>query len=158
MGRGVLSQGNAMQTFRDNAGTPWELSINVASMRRVRDVLGVNLGTIIDGRLMQQILDDPALLGDILYVLCKTQCDERKISDYDFGASLAGESIEAATNALLQELIDFFPPAKRAMLNQLRGLLRSAENNAVQLVMDRIVNPNPLTSGEPSTNAPESVA
>ena len=40
------------------------------------------------------------------------------VSDADFGRALSGDVIDAATTALLEELIDFFPSRRRAILRQ----------------------------------------
>ena len=46
------------------------------------------------------------------------------VTDEEFGRSLAGESIEEATRAFLDELVDFFPGAKRLFLKKAVELSR----------------------------------
>lgn len=152
-----------MKTFTDNANRTWTISINVATIKAVKGILGIDLLSVIDGQLLDKLGNDPIMLGDMLYVLCKQQADAQGVSDEQFGAALAGDAIEAATNAFLQELVDFFPVAKRAALAKMLEKLRTMEARALQLMMDRMENPemenqiNAILHGKSSTNALASV-
>ena len=104
-----------MKTFTDNKGRVWEVELNIRQMKRVRDVLGIDLVNVIsankDGSVstdtLERVANDPILLVDILWVLCEGQAKPAGVTDEDFGSSLAGESIEEATRAFLDELVDF---------------------------------------------------
>ena len=131
-----------MKAFTDNAGRLWEIELNVRQMKRVRDRLGVDLVNVIsageDGSVATDTLDrvanDPILLCDILWVLCEGQAKAAGVTDDDFGSSLAGDSISEATRAFLDELVDFFPGARRAILKKAVGLARRyEEENAAAL-------------------------
>ena len=73
---------------------------------------------------------DPVLLVDLLYCICKVQADAAGVTDEEFGAGLAGDSIQAATDAFLDELIDFFPLGKRQILRRAWTRLQEAETKA----------------------------
>lgn len=115
-----------MRIFKDNKSRSWEVVLNVHQMKRVRAALGVDLVNVItldkDGAvkvdLIDRIANDPCLLVDILYVLTEAQAQKIGVSDVEFGESLAGEAIEEATKAFLDELVDFFPGAKRLFLKK----------------------------------------
>ena len=115
-----------MKVFKDNQGRQWQIALNVYEMKRIRAVLGVDLVNVItldkDGAvkvdLVDRIANDPCLLVDILWVLVEPTAKEEGISDVDFGSSLAGEAITEATAAFLDELVDFFPGAKRLFLKK----------------------------------------
>ena len=70
-----------MKVFTDTKGRSWEIELNVRQMKRVRDVLGIDLVNVIqtnkDGSVATDTLDrvanDPILLVDILWVLCEVQ-------------------------------------------------------------------------------------
>jgi hypothetical protein len=55
----------------------------------------------------------------VIYCICKPDADAQNISDEDFGNAMGGDAIEHATTALLEELVDFFPEAKRLVLRKL---------------------------------------
>ena len=129
-----------MRTFRDNRGRVWQIALNVWEVKRVRAALGVDLANAItvdakgdvNAGLVDRIANDPCLLVDILWVLCEDQAREEGVADVDFGSSLAGDSIEEATTAFLDELVDFFPGARRLFLRKAVDLARkfAAETGA----------------------------
>ena len=98
-----------MKTFKDNAGRDWTIAVNVASIKRLRDTLEVDLMGVIEGDLLQRLYADPVLLVDVVYVLCKPQADKAQVTDVQFGEAMGGDAIELATAALVDEIIDFFP-------------------------------------------------
>lgn len=103
-----------MHTFVDNANRTWEITINVAAVKRVRGLLEVDLyGLVDDGfKSLAKLVSDPVSLADVLYCLCKEQADKLGITDEDFGRGLAGDVIANAADAFVSELIDFFPDAR----------------------------------------------
>lgn len=103
-----------MRIFTDDAGHEWTIRINVAQVKRLRAALGVDLLSLHeDGcKGFTALMSDLVLLVDVLYVLCRDEATQRCVSDEDFGAGLAGESLEQATVAFLAELTDFFPDAR----------------------------------------------
>ena len=104
-----------MKTFVDGQGREWAVEINVNVIKRVRDLLKIDLLEIVEGQLIERLIGDPILLCDVIYVVCKPQAEAKNITDEDFGQAMAGDAIEAATKALLEELADFSPsPRDRA--------------------------------------------
>ena len=121
-----------MRTFKDNEGRTWSVALNVHQMKRVRAHLGIDLVNVIaldpDGKvkvdLVDRIAGDPCLLVDILWVCVEEEAKAAGVTDEQFGRSLAGDSIEEATRAFLDELVDFFPGAKRLFLKKAVALSR----------------------------------
>lgn len=66
-------------------------------------------------------------------VVCKPEADAQQITDESFGAGMAGDAIESATGAFLDELIDFFPQAKRQLLKKAFQKVSEAENKALEM-------------------------
>lgn len=126
-----------MKTFTDNAGRTWSVTINVDAIKRVRGMLDIDLLEVVDGKLIGRLVRDPVLLCDVLYALCQPEATARNISDEEFGRSMAGDAIELATHALLEELADFFPSPKdranlRAGLNKMTQTMDLARDRAAQ--------------------------
>ena len=121
-----------MHIFTDNKGRKWDIVLNVNQMKRVRAVLGIDLVNVItlDAKgevkvdLIDRIANDPCLLVDILCLLTEKQAASLGVSDVQFGESLAGDAIEEATKAFLDELVDFFPGARRLFLQKAVTLAR----------------------------------
>ena len=130
-----------MRTFNDNAGRTWTLAVNVDAVRRVRSILNVDLLEAVEGKLIEKLVGDPILLCDVIYVICKPEADQRSITDEDFGRSMAGDAIDHATTSLLEELVDFFPKSRRALLTKALGKFRQLETKAIQLVDKQLDDP-----------------
>ena len=111
-----------MHNFKDATGRNWEIVVNVGAVKRVRTLCGVDVLAIsdfVEDRDKDlRFLTDPVLLVDVLYVICKNECDARHVSDEEFGRALVGDAIAEASVALLEELIEFFPTEKRAILKK----------------------------------------
>ncbi|MBZ0172448.1 MAG: hypothetical protein K8E66_08720 [Phycisphaerales bacterium] len=128
-----------MKVFKDNAGREWTVEINVASLKRVKSLTGVDLLGVLDGTLIERLIRDPVLLCDAVYAICKPQADERSVSDEDFGRAMAGDAIEHATEALLEELVSFCPsPRDRANLGRVLKATREVMHKARTIVEARL--------------------
>ena len=125
-----------MKIFKDNQNRPWTIVVNVATVKRVRSLLDVNLLDVVkldkkdkpNVDLLEQLASDPVLLCDVIYCICKPDADAQNISDEDFGTAMGGDAIGHATTALLEELVDFFPEAKRLVLRKLMNAGEKVKN------------------------------
>lgn len=157
-----------MRQFKDNAGRTWTVEINVATLKRVRGLTGVDLMQVIEGTLIEKLIRDPVLLCDVVYAVCKPEADAAKVSDEEFGKAMAGDAIEAATGAVLDELISFCPsPRDRANLgrvlqatNRVMEKARDVTEKRIETLtsegeLDKLVNRLLETSGSSSTSALE---
>ena len=120
-----------MKTFTDNMGRTWTLVVNVATIKRVRALCGVDLNSIVEvedgkpaAKLLERLSGDPVLLVDVLYAVCRPECEQKGVSDEDFGAAMAGDAVEQATDALLDEIVDFSPAAKRKAFQRILSASR----------------------------------
>ena len=160
-----------MRSFKDNQGRQWSVEINVAAIKRVRGLTGEDLMQVIEGRLIEKLIRDPVLLCDVVYAICKPEADSRSVSDEEFGKAMAGDAIEAATTAVLEELVGFCPsPRDRANLGRVLQATRKVMDRARDLVekkldsgeLDRLADrllaegSPELTAGSSSISAPES--
>jgi len=165
-----------MKTFNDNAGRTWTITINVDSIKRVKSLLDVNLMEVVDGKLLERLAGDPILLCDVIYAVCKSEADAKSISDEDFGRAMAGDAIDLATTALLEELVDFFPQGRRNLLRKALAKLKKLESMAIEAAQMRLdsqeleqrmakelaaMEPNTvpaevIATGDSSGNSPES--
>lgn len=130
-----------MKTFKDNADRTWTIAINVGAIKRVRSLLDLDLMEAVEGKLIERLIGDPILLCDVIYCLCKTDADSRGVSDEDFGRAMAGDAIELATTALLEELVDFFPQGKRQLLRKALAKLKTLQSTMLSVVNERLDSP-----------------
>lgn len=130
-----------MKTFTDNTGRTWSIAINVGAVKRVRSSLDVNLLDAVEGKLIERLVSDPILLCDVIFVLCQQEAEARGITDEQFGQAMAGDAIDSATSALLEELVDFFPSGKRQVLTKALAKLKAFEAKAIELASKRLDDP-----------------
>ena len=105
-----------MKIWHDTTGRTWATTINVGTIKRVKNLTGKNLLDLAGGALATDVMSDPCLLCDILYALHQPEAEKQGIGDVQFAECLAGDAIEEATDALMAELIDFFPNSQRREL------------------------------------------
>ncbi len=156
-----------MKTFNDNAGRTWTIAINVDAIKRVRSLLDVDLLEIVDGKLIERLIRDPVLLCDVVYAVCRPEADAKSVSDEEFGRAMAGDAIEHATKALLEDLVGFSPsPRDRANLQRVLQTTWNVMDRARDLVekrldsgeLEKVVEQALASAGSSSGAAPESSA
>lgn len=122
-----------MHSFVDRNGQTWSLVVNIGAVKRVRALCnGLNLLELVnvdengktDSKLLDSLSENPVLLVDVLYAICKPEADKLNVSDEKFGDSMNGDSIEVATHALLDEIVDFFPESKRRVFQKMLNATR----------------------------------
>ena len=133
-----------MTSFKDAAGREWRLEINVDTIKRVRgSTLKVNLLDVVDRKsaLLGQLAEDPVFLVDLLFVLCQPQAEKENVSDVVFGQAMAGDVIEQATTALLEEIANFFPAGKRQILMKMLEKIKAIETQVNQKAQQKLDSP-----------------
>lgn len=156
------------RTFIDNAGHSWQIAVTVSTIRRVRAEAGVDLAAA--GRtapggesVLERIASDPVLLADALYAIVRPEAEARKISPEQFGEALAGDAVEAAADALVEEIVDFFPTPVRARWRRAMDLAKAARSRneaQVDRELERMAEgaaaepPSPSTPSAPPAASP----
>lgn len=130
-----------MKTFKDNADRTWTVTVNVDAIKRVRSLLSIDLMEAVEGKLIERLIGDPVLLCDVIYCVCKDDADAKGITDEEFGRAMAGDAIELATTALLEELVDFFPQGKRQLLRKALAKLETLQETMLTVVSERLDSP-----------------
>lgn len=107
------------QAFLDGNGRRWVVEVDVAALKRVRTLTGIDLLRVNpDGvaERLQQVIASPVDVGDVLYCLCKPQADRERVTDEQFGQLLRGDVYAEAVGALVEGIISFYPsPVQKAM-------------------------------------------
>lgn len=153
------------RTFTDDHNTQRELRVTVATMRRARDELGVDIAEVYTGDLAARLTHDPVLLVDLLYLVLGSEEDP-----VAFAESIV-ESIGDAARALFLALADFFDPLTSGSASRLVGATLETIERAHALASARATPPSDeqldqlidrlleaLTSGVSSTAPPPSSA
>ncbi len=127
--------------WTDREGRRWSVTITVGTLKRVKELVEVNLLDVFDGVLLNRLADDPVLLANTLYAVCKPQADERGIDDLAFGELLVGDTIEAAAQALVLGLSLFFPQQRRAALTSLWAKMNRARSAMLDMATAKLDSP-----------------
>ena len=127
-----------MHTFTDTLGRVWTIHVTVDTIKRVRALTGTDLLTVAGGDLLERLSTDPVLLADVVYAVIQPEAETRQVSDIDFGRALAGDAISSATAAMLEDLVDFFPAPKRALLAKALGKLTEMQNALMAAASARV--------------------
>lgn len=150
-----------MGVFKDTQGRTWEVKVNIASVKRVREHLDADILNFESA--IQRILSDPVFLVDVLYVVCKPQADSLGVSDVSFGEAFGGDVLACAKKALIEGIRDFFPtPEEREALEVAiqdgmaletawrRRIINTIKSRDIEKIADQIW--NETISGKLSTN------
>jgi hypothetical protein len=115
--------------FSDREGREWSVSINVSTIKRVREQAETNLLDVLEdgASLLATLYDDPIRLVEVLYAVCEPQIQQREFTPEQFGEGFAGDILLEAADALLDGLTDFFQrPEQRRMLRAFRSKVNAA--------------------------------
>lgn len=119
--------------FVDSKGRKWDATVDVPSVKAIRNQLQIDLLELLDGKdqALRKMIDNPETMVDAMYLICREQCEAEGISPEDFGRGLVGEGIDNAIDAFLVGLAYFFPKGRRAVV---LGMVRKLNES-----MDRVI-------------------
>lgn len=126
--------------FEDTEGRSWLLDLNVATIEAVRKETGCDLLNDIQ-KTYEELSSNLRLFVDVLYVVVKPQCDDKGISDEEFGRGLSGDVLDHASQILLEAIIDFFPKHQRAATRMMLAKLEETALRAEKTMIDKISDP-----------------
>lgn len=136
--------------FTDARGRSWPLTMNVNTVRRVKAACGVDLldlvtltGSEVKTDTLDRLADDPCLLVDVLFEIVRPAANDCNVTPEAFADALDGDAIEAATVALLEAVIDFFPSAKRRALKAMLAASRRFADKQAE-ALDKLLNSEEL--------------
>jgi hypothetical protein len=148
-----------MSVFTDGKNRLWGVQIDIATVKRVRALCGVDLLDLAGGLppLHERLATDLVLAVDVLYAVCQPQAAAAGIDATQFGGMMAGSRAAEAFAAFWESLADFFQglrPTHEALARALGTWLA-----AVRAVETEAVNAPPTEQtprGDESTNLPAS--
>jgi len=126
-----------MEKFKDSNGRDWAISINVGTVKTVQAELKID---ITDMATLKVLGDDVCLLVDCIYLCCKDEAEKAGITDIQFGQSMAGTALDSASEAFMNELINFFPAQKANLLRKTLEKAKSLQAQATEEIEKRIEN------------------
>lgn len=171
-----------MKEFKDDEGRPWRLALTVAAAMRVKDLVSIEIeeeseaadGTVTKSRrtvpvdvgdlqtigpVLAALHSQIITLAEVLYAILARQIEERKLTKEQFLDGLRGDCLEAATDALESEVVDFFRPCHRPLVVSVAQKVRDLNGKAVTVALATVeaIDP-PALSGISSGKPPASLA
>lgn len=125
--------------YQDNKGRSWNLAISVATIKRVKATLGVDLLESLGGKLLHDLVADPIMLCDVIYVIAQPQAEAAGVTDEQFGEALAGDAIDRAAAAFLEGLAGFFArPDQRKVIRTVAEKIDAALKEAERVSLENL--------------------
>lgn len=147
-----------MKTFKDDLGRSWSVHLSCASLKRVAEHTQFDFADISNGKAVALFGGDTTHLLDILWPLVKADAESKGINYDSFGEGLRGDALAAAAAVLKEELLDFFPSSRRALMELLLRKMDAVVQQASEQAAKEIENVRLSTEsgGKSPTSAPES--
>lgn len=128
-----------MPNFTDTEGRKWQVNLDIFSLKQIKSEVGVDLldslGSKDSSNFFIRMQTDPVIFFDALYVVCRKQCEERSLSDEDFGRLFTdGKMIEKAMEAFTESVVNFCRPGQAAMIRKTVNL----QNQVMSLGLEKI--------------------
>ena len=125
-----------MEFFTDVNGEKWELRLNIATAKEVRDQTKIdllNLAAVVPEKgndwgeitALERIVESPITLVDVISVLCQKQIRERQMDEVEFAERFGPETIQDATDALIREIINFSQPTKKKVMARIHQVTQN---------------------------------
>ena len=105
-------------SFTTAQGKVFTFHINVYAIKNVKEKTGVDLGKLLNpGQTnLQSLLEDPAALCDVMFVLCEDQAKNYGMTDQQFGEAMFGDVFSEAAEAFMVAYASFCPAHQREIL------------------------------------------
>lgn len=112
-----------MTTFNDNKNQKWIVQINIATVKRVRQLIDFDLSKLIgvkngniDCTNLNLLQDDIILCVNLIEAICFDEIKQRKLSSEDFANLLNGDVLDDAVTAIIEEFANFSSATSRMMI------------------------------------------
>ncbi len=147
-----------MPAFSDDNGDQWQVKVTIGAVDRCRDIAGIDLLTVVGGDGFGEFIADPVRAAKAVYAVVRPEATRRGLSEEQFLERLSGDAMDAARNALLDGIVDFFPSpaerrARRNLLAEIRRVIaKEMETLEAETSPERIQ--TLLASASEPTNSP----
>lgn len=120
-----------MTAIKTTDGREWKVEINVGTVRRCLQDTGLRLTDLFaNQKTIGQFFADDLKFCEVIHSIIRPQLEAAGKTPEDFYATIDGTVIEAAAEALLVELANFFQEPRRGLL---LGLVAKYKTAATQL-------------------------
>jgi hypothetical protein len=115
-------------TFSDSKGRAWNISLDHRAIKACREI-DIDIVSV-EG--IQKLAGDYLILCETAWKLCSAQAAALNITEEEFYSGIAGDTLEAVANAIIQAITDFFPQSRRRLLMKLMDKSRALEKELLE--------------------------
>jgi hypothetical protein len=95
---------------------PWDFTINIGVLKRIKKELGIDPDTILDH------VGDPIQLASLIWVIIAPQAAKHEITQDAFDAECYGDFVDKIANDFMDGFAAFFPKARQERVKKLREI------------------------------------
>lgn len=143
-----------MATFADSAGRVWEVTFTVSGIKRVRDMVNVNLAELHGNEFKNyvEVAGDPVKLAEVIFALAGKQ--HPGVTLDEFMDALTGDTLYAAVEAFEKAFISFCPSRQRELLTKLAAKTADLQAEAIRTATAQVdgVTFSPSATGSPASS------
>jgi hypothetical protein len=155
-----------MNTFKDNSGREWKLSLTIGSAIKVKDNLQVDLlqPEVGDPPVLTKLGVDELLLAQVIAIMLEGQFELHNVDRDDIYETFDGPTLARAHEAFYKELIDFFQSrgrqdratAVRKQMKMIQSGIVAATTKIDNINVDAVIDKemSKITFGETSGDSP----
>jgi len=126
-----------MRIFKDALDRDWSIEVNVPIRKRVLAETKFDLFSVLEeGQLGK--LEDPELLVAVLFSLCGEQATTKGIQPEQYAVGMVGDTLDIASDALMEAIADFFPSRRRLPLRAALARGKEAVTRAMEKALKKI--------------------
>ena len=129
-----------MTKYIDSQNLEWTLKLNVGVLETLQEH-GIDVESLFSdpNKLADLFLSKPKKICEMLYVILEKQIKDRNITPQEFAESLDRDTLDEATNALLQEVVLFFQRGATAPVirEKVPSLLKEMDQKIVERMRQR---------------------
>jgi len=118
-----------MAKFKTIDGTEWVIDVTYLTVKRVRDLCGVNLLDIcnLDKESLSGWVADDLKVLEVVCAVVRPQLAAVDMSDEDFFAACDGGTLKEAVERLVDQVSDFFQEPRKGLVKKVIQKLRETE-------------------------------
>jgi hypothetical protein len=125
-----------MAKFKDRDGREWSIALDYLVVEKVESATGFNILDLFDPKVAKDLTGLKLLA--ILWAICESEAESRKMSRDDFKRAFDPDSVAEAGSQLEIELINFSPRRLQTALHSLRektqALRAAVETQSMEMV------------------------
>jgi hypothetical protein len=118
-----------MATFKTLDGKQWLVEVNYLTVKRVRDLCGVNVLDIcnLDKESLSGWVADDLKVLEVICAIVRPQLTSLDMADEEFFAACDGGVLKEAVERLVDQVSDFFQEPRKGLVKKVIAKLRETE-------------------------------